>query len=106
MAFTVTLLQDDQTFDGGDFAAETADGGGLTLREALGLANNAADADAIDFAAGLSGGTLTLAQGELTITQRVAVDGDINGDGVADIAIDAHPPAGCSTSPAPAVQSR
>ena len=55
MTFTVTILQDDQTYDGGDLAAETADGGGLTLREALGLANNAADADTIDFAAGLSG---------------------------------------------------
>ena len=90
MTFTVTPLQDDQTYDGGDLAAETADGGGLTLREALGLANSAADPDTIDFAAGLSGGTLTLAQGELDITQSVAIDGDINGDGVADIAIDAH----------------
>ena len=41
--FTVTTAND-EAFDGGDLAAETLDGGGLSLREAIGLANANADA--------------------------------------------------------------
>ena len=40
--YSVTTL-DDQEFDGGDLAAELADGGGLSLREALALANARSD---------------------------------------------------------------
>ncbi len=79
----------------GDLAAETADGGGLSLREALILANNNFDGDStnatdITFDASLAGGTLTLSGGELGIASDVTIDGDTNGDNVADITIDAH----------------
>src|SRR5262245_57202091 len=85
--FVVTTLQD-QTFDGGTLAQEKADGGCLSLREALGLANASAGSDKITFAANLSGQTLHLTNGEREIT----TDGiTINGDGHADITIDADP---------------
>ena len=87
--FVVTTLDDD-TFDGGDLAAETADGNGLSLREALGLAlaNGAGTADTITFDTSLTG-TLTLTNGELVIASDVTIDGDTNGDNGADITIDA-----------------
>jgi hypothetical protein len=44
--FTVTTLAD-EAFGGGNLAAETGDGAGLPLREALGLANGNAEADEI-----------------------------------------------------------
>jgi len=87
--FTVTTSNDD-AYDGGDLAAETADGGGLSLREAIGLANADADADTITFDASLSGSTLTLTGGELVISENVTIDGDIDGDNRADITIDAN----------------
>ncbi|MBL4789806.1 MAG: hypothetical protein JKY60_12450 [Kordiimonadaceae bacterium] len=87
--FTVTTGNDD-AFDGGDLAAETADGGGLSLREALGLANANADVDTITFDASLSGSTLTLSGSELVISNSVTIDGDIDGDNRADITIDAN----------------
>ncbi len=87
--FVVTTLHDE--LDAADTVAATADLGDLSLREALALANgDGATADTITFAAGLSGGTLFLANGELTIdTDGIIVDGDIDGDGTADIVIDA-----------------
>ena len=52
-AYTVTTL-DDQEYDGGDLADETADGGGLSLREALALTNaDPLSADTINFDRGL-----------------------------------------------------
>ena len=59
-------------------------GAGLSLREALALANADADADTIVFA---SAGTLTLTNGELGITTDVTIDGDIDGNGTADITV-------------------
>jgi hypothetical protein len=95
--FSVTTLLD-ETFDGGDLAAETADGTGLSLREALALANGngTADPDTIEFAAGLAGGTLFLTtDAHLAITtDGISIDGDIDGDGDADITIDADSAAG------------
>jgi hypothetical protein len=91
-AFVVTTLADED-FDNGDLAAETADGNGLSLREALGLANgDPTTADTITFAAALTGGTLFLAQGngELEITtDGITIAGDIDGNGTADITISA-----------------
>ena len=85
--FTVTLFSDDG-FDGGNLAAETTDGGGLSLREAIGLANAAADADTIGFAAALNGQTITLTSGELKLTSDITIDGDIVGaDNIADITL-------------------
>ena len=77
-----------------DNLTDTTDGdtsaGNLSLREALNLANANPDADAITFAPGLAGGTLTLTQGQLGIFAAVAIDGDLNGDGRPDITVDAN----------------
>jgi predicted outer membrane repeat protein len=88
--FTVTTLAD-ETFEGSETPA-APDGNGLSLREALGLANanGAAEPDTIKFDASLAGGVLFLQSGELTITtDGITIDGDIDGDGDADITIDA-----------------
>lgn len=66
---------------------ETADGGGLSLREALALAQGNGVDDTISFATGLSG-TLTLTNDQLVINSNVVVNGDTDGDGKADITID------------------
>lgn len=84
--FTVDTTAD-ETYDGGDLAAETADGGGLSLREALALANANADADTVGFDAGLEGQTLVLTNGELAIAQDVSISGDTDDDHKADITI-------------------
>ena len=84
--FTVTTLTDES--DAG--ATVVAPGGtGLSLREALALANANPDEDTIEFAPGLLGGTVTLGGTQLEITTSVTIDGDIDGDGAADITIDA-----------------
>jgi hypothetical protein len=83
---TVTTLAD-EAFGGGSLEAETADGGGLSLREALGIANAQAGTDTIDFDAALTGGTLTLTGGDLTISSDLVIDGDINDDGASDITV-------------------
>jgi parallel beta-helix repeat protein len=93
--FIVTTLADggDDDFGGGDLAAEEADGDGLSLREALGLANgDPTNANTITFDEQLADGVLALAQGngELEITSDgITIDGDIDGNGTADIAISA-----------------
>src|SRR5436309_611007 len=88
--FVVTTLVD-ETSQGGTLAQETADGNGLSLREALALANASAGSDTITFAANLlGGGPLVLTNGELAITtDGITINGDINGDGQPDITIDA-----------------
>lgn len=59
--FTVTSLADD-------------DSGGLTLREAVNLANDTEEADTIRFQTGLTG-TITLTGERLTLTNPVTIDG-------------------------------
>ena len=67
-----------------------ADDGQLSLREALALANASTGvADEITFASALSGQTITLTGGELSVTDAVTINGDINDDGAGDITIDA-----------------
>src|SRR3954465_8554879 len=68
--FTVTTAND---FVGDD--------GFRSLREAVGQANATPEADTIQFATGLEGGTLTLTQGELQLTQDVSIDGDADNNG-------------------------
>ncbi len=63
----------------GDFSA-----GDYSLREAVA---NAAGGDIIRFAAGISGGTITLSLGEIALTDDLTIDGDVNGDDKADITI-------------------
>src|SRR5262245_12882736 len=86
--FVVTTLIDEN--DSGASAGDPG-GAGLSLREALALANTAADADTIKFDASLAGGTISLALGELVIASDVTIDGDsVGNDNKADITIDAH----------------
>ena len=50
--------------------------GKLSLREAVAKANATDAPDTIVFAADIAGMTLTLTQGELEVTQDLAIDGD------------------------------
>jgi len=65
-AFEVTTLAD--VVDAGD--------GVLSLREAVAEANAAPGFDSITFADDLRGGTITLTEGDLVITDDLAIDGD------------------------------
>ena len=86
--YLVTTLAD-EAFDGVE-TATAPDGAGLSLREALSLANADPDlTDAITFDASLKGGTLTLTQGELVISGNTSIDGDIDDDKAFDITVDA-----------------
>jgi hypothetical protein len=82
----VTTL-DDESYEGGDVDSETADGTGLSLREAIGLADTAGGSHTITFDPSLTGGTLTLTQGALTIDSNLTIEGDIGGDGNRDVTI-------------------
>ncbi len=91
ITITVTTLDD------------TTNGVGISLRDAIATVNaNAGSSDnyTIEFDSSLqpASGTesvITLTQGEITISNDVIIDGDIDGDGRADIAIQAavSPPA-------------
>ena len=65
--FVVDTLADE---DDGDYSA-----GDFSLREAIRLANTHAGADQIQFAAGLSGGTITLTVDQLVITDDLTITG-------------------------------
>jgi FG-GAP-like repeat len=95
-AFVVTTLADNP-YDGKTLAQELAEGNGLSLRQAIGLANqDRTTNDVITFASDLIGGNthgvndgvLLLTNGELTLDSNVTINGDINGDGTPDITID------------------
>ena len=65
MALLIVTTIEDESYDGAE-SAGAPDGAGLSLREALGIANgDPATQDDITFAAGLAGGTLILTQGQL-----------------------------------------
>ncbi len=72
-------------------ASDVVDGnysaGNLSLREAITLANAAPDFNTITFDSSLSGSTIVLTGGELALSNDVSIDGDVNGDHKADIAI-------------------
>ncbi len=70
-------------------AGDTVDAfdGETSLREAVAFANSNADASTITFDANLTGMTLTLTGGELTLTEETTVDGDLNADDAADVTI-------------------
>lgn len=59
----------------------------MSLREALAIANGNSDADVITFSAALAGKTITLTGGQLSISEDVTINGDVNGDYKADITI-------------------
>ncbi|HZY32172.1 MAG TPA: DUF4347 domain-containing protein, partial [Rhodanobacter sp.] len=86
---TVTTGADsglDATF-GASQAADLADGGGLSLREALNWAN---DGDTITFGSSMTVALQTRAAGDslLVISKNITIDGDINGDDTADVTLD------------------
>ena len=72
-----------------DTLADVVDGdltaGNRSLREAI---DRALDGEAVSFDPALAGGTITLALGQITIAKGLAIDGDVDNDGVPDIAID------------------
>ncbi len=61
--------------------------GKTTLREALVIANRSAEEHTITFDDALAGGTITLGGTQLLIKSNITIDGDTNGDDVADITI-------------------
>jgi|GEM_PF-717161 len=87
--FVVTTLADNP-YDGGTLAQELAEGNGLSLRQALGLAAKYGGSDTITFASSLTGHTITLTNGELDIASDVTIYGGAGGYGNSGIvAIDA-----------------
>lgn len=68
---------------GASLAADTSDGGGLSLREAL---NWTSANDTITFNAGM---TVQL-NSALVLGKNVSIDGDLNNDNVADVTLDAQ----------------
>lgn len=85
--FTVTTNAGSasDSYNSGNLATESADGLGLSLLEAIGLAQNG---DTIVFDAFLSGTTITDAV-SYDISRSITINGDIDGDGTPDITIDA-----------------
>lgn len=61
--------------------------GVTSLREAVAQAEKNAGASLITFAEQLKGKTVVLTQGELAITHRLEIVGDVDGDGKADITV-------------------
>ena len=80
--FLVTTFAD-EAFDGGTLAEETADGSGLSLREAVALANLTVELDRIDF----SISSARLEGTELTITNDLIINGNRIGDSKAEVTI-------------------
>jgi hypothetical protein len=94
--FIVTTLADNP-YDGKTLAQELAEGNGLSLRQAIGLANqDPTTADLILFDSSLIGGSthgvndgaLLLTNGQLMVNGNVTIEGDVNGDTTPDITID------------------
>ncbi|WP_172298932.1 choice-of-anchor Q domain-containing protein [Pseudoruegeria sp. HB172150] len=73
-----------------DLATESGDGAGLSLREAIGLAEADPDADTILFAEDLANGRIALAGRTLEITTDITIDGDAIGGTTSRIVVDAE----------------
>lgn len=75
----------------GDLSAEMADGGGLSLREAVLLANATIEADTITFDPGAFSSRRDIIVGEpLTLSSDITIDGDIDGDGRRLVVLDGN----------------
>lgn len=87
--FLVTVLDDtgDNASVTGSFLDEVADGGGLSLREAILLANESVGIDLITFSTALSGQTLHVTKALPSITDALYIAGDLDGDRRPDITI-------------------
>lgn len=88
--YTVTTLADEALSSNQpvDAMREAADGEGLSLREALDLANALTGPDEIVFHPDLANGRVTLTGNALQITSDVTIDGDAAGDGTSSIILD------------------
>ncbi len=64
-----------------------ANDGLISLREAVQMANKGAAEEAITFDAGLAGKTIVLNGSQIQLLTDLTIDGDVNGDGKADITI-------------------
>ncbi|MFK7945941.1 MAG: hypothetical protein AB8B85_23945, partial [Paracoccaceae bacterium] len=84
MNFLVTTSEDEK-FDTGSLADESLDGAGLSLREAVALAATTNGPDTIRFDAAVT--TIDLTDIFLTIDSDVIINGDRDGDGVADVTV-------------------
>jgi hypothetical protein len=86
ITYTVTTLTDEN--DAGATAAVPG-GSGLSLREAIALANASAGLDTIVFAAALTGGTIRLTNpaGTLVVNDALQIVGDAGDNGTPDITI-------------------
>jgi len=81
-SLAVTTLADD-SYDGGTLAEELADGGGLSLREAIGVINDGTVSETrITFDDSIAGGQIDLS-GDLAITASMDIDGGTAGMTVA-----------------------
>ncbi|WP_417449339.1 beta strand repeat-containing protein [Kordiimonas sp.] len=69
-----------------DLATDMSDGGGLSLREAVGRASSG---DTITFGATLDGQAITV-DSVLSISVDLTIDGDIDGDGIPNVVISAN----------------
>ncbi len=85
--FFVTTLSD-EPFTGSETIG-VPDGGGLSLREALGLSGAG---DIVRYNSGLAGGTSVLSFSSVNIDHSVTVDGDTNNDGATDITVQSDAP--------------
>jgi|GEM_PF-4205413 len=81
--FTVTTA-DNEAYGGGDLAAESTDGTGLSFNEAAGLAG---DGDTITFDASLIGQSVLHSFAAFTAV-GLTIDGDLDDDGISDITLD------------------
>ncbi|MDX8351524.1 hypothetical protein [Cognatiyoonia sp. IB215182] len=88
--YTVTTLSDEAIATGLpiDPVREAEDGTGLSLREAIELANALDGADEIIFHPDLANGRIALSGQALQITSDVTIDGDAAGDGTGRIVLD------------------
>lgn len=80
----------DEIAENTNLLAQGNDGTGLSLREAIAIANATAGADVISFDAALAGQDAGLS-GQISITDDLTIDGDSDGDGLADITIQGAP---------------
>ena len=93
---------DDEDAQTNDLATEFLDGNGLSLREAIAVAN-AGDADGVNgladtilFDAGVfgAGATITLGGTDLEVTETLTIQADVGNTGSRDVTIDANDQSG------------
>ncbi|WP_413162244.1 choice-of-anchor Q domain-containing protein [Capilliphycus salinus ALCB114379] len=88
------ILNPANLFNFGTRVTNTSDSGPGSLREAINFANLQPGADIITFEGDIFNNSfphvITLESGELTITDSLTIDGDLNDDGIIDIIIDAN----------------